>query len=185
MSALEPQQCRGRHRCHGHAQQCHRTEGRCRAPPPAEHPGADQRGKDATDGESGVERGHDGPLVAALDLHGMGVHADIQTAVPETEHQQCRPQRPDARGPSRQDHGRTAQGRAERYDGAGAEAVGQGADDLHTGKGSRTEQQQEPAEHGMADPYAMLDTGDMDDPHPHQEAVQDEVGEGGQSTDPQ
>jgi hypothetical protein len=77
------------------------------------------------------------------------------------------------------------QGRAERYDGAGAEAVGERADDLHACEGARAEQQQEPAEHGMVDPCAVLDAGDVDDPHSQDEAVQGEVSEGGQPTGPQ
>ena len=39
--------------------------------------GADQRSDDVTYGEHGVERTHDRPSVAALDVDGRGVHRDL------------------------------------------------------------------------------------------------------------
>jgi len=128
-----------------------------------------------------MEGGHDRALVAVFDLHGVGVHRDIQATAAEAECGEGPGQRPHVVGEGGHDHGRAEQGRAHRDDTARSEAVVERAAQPHAGEGAAAEHEQKVAERGGTDSGLACDDVDVHDPGAHDEAVDCEVGERGRA----
>ncbi len=125
-----------------------------------------------------MEGRHDGPVVSPLHVHGVGVHAHVEAAGAEAQDQQRACQRLRIAGKAGQHEGRTAQHAGGGNHDARAEAVDQPAGDLHADEGADAQQHQQASQRRVADSGALLDDGDLHQPHAHQGAVKDEVNKG-------
>lgn len=172
------QEAARRQQCDHHADGSRGAERRGRAQTGAGGSRPDECGDDPADGERGVERRHDRPVVALLHVHGVGVHAHVQAAVPEAEHEQRTGQLPRVFREARQREGHGAEHCGGRNHDPRAESVGEAACDLHAEEGAEPEQHQQAAERRVTDVHALFDGGNLHQPHAHQGAVEDEVDEG-------
>ena len=126
-----------------------------------------------------MERRHDRPSVRGFDVDGVSVHTDIEAAVADAEDEQCHRERPRVRRQCRQHERRAEQRRTRRYDAPRPEPVGQRPGKLHTGERAAAEQEQQPAEDGVAHADVPFDRRNVDDPDSQYEAVEGEVHERG------